>query len=120
LPQGMRCGSFEHAGIRRRRAHKRFCCNVFIVGDIEQGRALARAMLCQLAAFHSLAHVHVIAVSSTAPQWEWAKRLPHLQREPHRDGCGEQRMLFSSPAQLEAIFHEDPDGWRQHRPAPRL
>jgi S-DNA-T family DNA segregation ATPase FtsK/SpoIIIE len=83
-----------------------------IVGDIEQGRAVVRAMLCQLAAFHSPAHVQIIVVTSAPSGWEWAKWLPHFQHDTVRDGCGERRMLFASPAELEAFFDQDPNGAR--------
>jgi S-DNA-T family DNA segregation ATPase FtsK/SpoIIIE len=83
-----------------------------VVGDVEQGRALVRAMLCQLAAFHSPADVQIVVVSAAPSQWEWAKWLPHFQHETVRDGCGERRMLFSSPAELEAFFDADADGAR--------
>ena len=45
-----------------------------------------------------------------ADQWDWAKWLPHVQHGSRRDGCGERRLLFSSPAELEAFLDEDPDG----------
>jgi type VII secretion protein EccCa/type VII secretion protein EccCb len=83
-----------------------------VVGDVEQGRALTRAMLCQLAAFHSPSDLQIIVVTAAPSQWEWAKWLPHFQHESLRDGCGERRMLFSSPAELEAFFDQDPDGAR--------
>ncbi|MDQ2636958.1 MAG: type VII secretion protein EccCa [Actinomycetota bacterium] len=84
-----------------------------IVGDIDAGRALARAMLCQLSAFHGPTDLQVIVVSAAPGEWEWAKWLPHFQHEERRDGCGERRLLFSSPAELEAFFDEDPAGARQ-------
>ncbi|WP_241777317.1 type VII secretion protein EccCa [Mycobacterium intracellulare] len=84
-----------------------------IVGDVEQARALVRALLCQLAAFHSPADVQIIVVSAAPSQWEWAKWLPHFQHETVRDGCGERRMLFASPAALEAFFDQDPTGARE-------
>ncbi|PXX01564.1 type VII secretion protein EccCa [Mycolicibacterium moriokaense] len=77
-----------------------------IVGDMEQTRALARAMICQLAAFHSPSDVQVIVVSAAPTVWEWAKWLPHLQHRTKRDGCGERRLLFSSPAKLESFLDE--------------
>lgn len=89
-----------------------------VVGDIDEGRSLVRAMLCQLAAFHDPSDVQIMIVSSAPSQWEWAKWLPHLQHESRRDGCGERRLLFSSPAQLEAFFDEDPDSARQPWTAP--
>jgi S-DNA-T family DNA segregation ATPase FtsK/SpoIIIE len=85
---------------------------ISIVGDLDESRALARAMLCQLAAFHSPADVQIIIVTSVPTQWEWAKWLPHLQHSSRRDGCGERRLMFASPAELEQFFDEEPDGQR--------
>jgi len=84
-----------------------------VVGDMEQARSLARAMLCQVAAFHNPTDVQIIVVSSAPEQWDWAKWLPHFQHDSRRDGCGERRLLFSSPAELENFLDEDPEGVRQ-------
>lgn len=84
-----------------------------IVGDLGQARAVVRAMLCQLAAFHSPTDVQVIIVSSSPAQWEWSKWLPHVQHSELRDGCGERRLLFDSPAALEMFLDQDPAGARQ-------
>jgi S-DNA-T family DNA segregation ATPase FtsK/SpoIIIE len=83
-----------------------------IVGDTEAARSLARALICQLTAFHSPRDVQIIVVSAAPSQWEWAKWLPNFQHDTRRDGCGEQRLLFSSPAALETFLDEDPDGAR--------
>ena len=92
---------------------------ISIVGDVEEGRSLARAVLCQLAAFHSPLDVQIIVVSAAPEQWEWAKWLPHFQHESLRDGCGERRMLFGSPAQLETfLLDAEPDGGREAWSAP--
>ena len=48
-----------------------------LVGEMDAVRALARAMICQLAAFHSPADVQIIVVSAAPTVWEWAKWLPH-------------------------------------------
>lgn len=74
------------------------------VGDMDQARGLMRAMLCQLAAFHSPADLQILVVSSAPMLWEWAKWLPHMQHQSQRDGCGERRLLFSSPAELEEFL----------------
>jgi type VII secretion protein EccCa/type VII secretion protein EccCb len=79
---------------------------VAVVGDLGAGRALARAMICELATFHSPADLQIIIVSSTPSQWDWAKWLPHLQHTSERDGCGERRLLFTSPAKLEAFLDD--------------
>jgi DNA segregation ATPase FtsK/SpoIIIE-like protein len=77
-----------------------------LIGDMDGVRAVARAMICQLAAFHSPADMQIIVVSSAASEWDWVKWLPHVQHGVARDGCGERRLVFSSPAQLEAFLDE--------------
>lgn len=77
-----------------------------VVGDIDAVRAVARAILCQLAAFHSPTDVQIIVVTSAPSQWDWVKWLPHVQHGAQRDGCGERRLLFSSPATLEAFLDD--------------
>ena len=90
-----------------------------VVGDMEQGRALARAMICQLAAFHSPSDVQIIVVSAAPTAWEWTKWLPHLQHRTKRDGCGERRLLFNSPANWKAFSTRPKPNGRNgvHRPA---
>ena len=77
-----------------------------LIGEMDAVRAVARAMICQLAAFHSPADVQIIVVSSAPSQWDWVKWLPHVQHGLARDGCGERRLVFSSPAKLEAFLDE--------------
>ena len=77
-----------------------------LVGELDEVRAVARAMICQLAAFHSPSDVQIVVVSSAPSQWDWVKWLPHVQHGAQRDGCGERRLLFSSPAKLEAFLDE--------------
>ncbi len=77
-----------------------------VVGDLARARALARSMLCQLAAFHSPADVQFFVVTEEPREWEWVKWLPHAQHESVRDGCGERRLIFSSPGELEGFLDE--------------
>jgi S-DNA-T family DNA segregation ATPase FtsK/SpoIIIE len=77
------------------------------VGDLPQARGLARAVICQLAAFHSPADAQIIVVTSSPQQWGWVKWLPRVQHERVRDGCGERRMVFSSPGDLEAFLDQE-------------
>ena len=79
---------------------------VSFIGDMDEARALLRAMVCQLAAFHSPADLQILVVSDAPSVWDWTKWLPHMQHHSKRDGCGERRLLFSSPAQLEEFFDE--------------
>ena len=54
---------------------------VEVTGEAAQARALARAMVCSMAAFHSPEDlvVAVLATDGTLPEWEWLKWLPHAQ-----------------------------------------
>lgn len=86
---------------------------ISLIGAPPETRSLTRALLCQLAAFHGPSDLQIVIVSAAPAQWEWTKWLPHVQHVSSRDGCGERRLMFSSPARLEAFLDEDPDGPRQ-------
>ena len=64
-------------------------------------------MICQLAAFHSPSDLQIMIVTSAPDRWDWVKWLPHCQHPEARDGCGERRLVFSSPADLEAFAGDD-------------
>lgn len=59
------------------RAFKR----VELLGDIEQAEALARALVCQAAVWHSPEHLRVLVLTSVehADRWDWARLLPHAR-----------------------------------------
>lgn len=64
-------------------------------GDLGPVRALARAIVAQYALWHSPsdALVAVVAPHSLAPEWEWAKWLPHAAHPRRRDAIGPLRMI---------------------------
>jgi S-DNA-T family DNA segregation ATPase FtsK/SpoIIIE len=70
-------------------------------------RGVARSIICQLCAFHSPADLQIMVVSSAPSRWDWMKWLPHCQYPSSRDGCGERRLLFSSPAELETFAGDE-------------
>lgn len=70
-------------------------------------RGIARSMICQLAAFHSPADLQIMIVTSAPDRWDWVKWLPHCQHPETRDGCGERRLVFTSPAGLEAFAGDE-------------
>lgn len=78
-----------------------------VVGELDEVRGVARSMICQLCAFHSPADLQIMVVSSAPSRWDWIKWLPHCQYPSSRDGCGERRLLFSSPAELEAFAGDE-------------
>jgi DNA segregation ATPase FtsK/SpoIIIE, S-DNA-T family len=80
-----------------------------LTGPRDRARALARALLCQLAAFHAPDDLRILAAFPPAalPAWEWLKWLPHT-RDPARwpggtPGC----LLAETPAQLAALLDRE-------------
>jgi ESX secretion system protein EccC len=65
-----------------------------IVGDLEAGRALARAMVCEMAAFHAPQDLRLVAwfAPEEEPSWAWMKWLPHA-RESALAGADEGRAV---------------------------
>src|SRR6478609_4489667 len=57
---------------------------VSVSGDIDEARALLRAVICQLAVAHSPDDVGVVAAVGEAQsaQWDWLKWLPHRGQGP--------------------------------------
>lgn len=76
-----------------------------LVGALEDVRGLARAMVAQLCTWHSHVDAKVIVVTSDPDKWEPVMWLPHAQDPQQRDGCGERRMVFTSPKEFED-YHE--------------
>lgn len=71
---------------------------ISIDGDPSRGRALVRAMICQLAVMHSPATMLVAAVVNEhhRPAWEWLKWLPHNRHPNAVDEIGPARMVYAS------------------------
>ncbi|GAA4620635.1 type VII secretion protein EccC [Saccharopolyspora hordei] len=81
---------------------------VGLQGDKELVRGLARAMVCQLATFHTPDDV-IIAVASSGrarAEWEWVKWLPHAQHPTETDGIGQMRLMAGSLAAIEQMLSE--------------
>ncbi|AUS79208.1 type VII secretion protein EccC [Actinoalloteichus sp. AHMU CJ021] len=79
---------------------------VGIEGEAKHGRALARAMISQLATFHTPEDVLIAVVTSgrAKQEWEWAKWLPHVQHPTINDGIGSLRMMAGSLGQVESFL----------------
>lgn len=75
-----------------------------LVGPLDEVRGLARAVICQLAQWHTPEDLNIIVVTDRAEFWEWLKWLPHVQDPTQRDGCGERRLVFSSPKEYQNYF----------------
>ncbi|BCB76262.1 type VII secretion protein EccC [Phytohabitans flavus] len=91
---------------------------VVLRGDRDAAAALARAMICQVAAFHSPDDIRIalVAPSSRRPQWDWLKWLPHVQDDRNADGAGPARMVFESTAALEEALDDDLSVRPRHSP----
>lgn len=77
--------------------------------DPGQGRALVRAMLCQLAVAHGPGDlaVAVVAGQGQAADWEWVKWLPHHQHAGRLDGAGTARLSAGSLREVEAALTDE-------------
>ncbi|WP_020498892.1 type VII secretion protein EccC [Sciscionella marina] len=79
-----------------------------IGGERAKARAFTRALLGQLATFHTPEDVMIAVVSAgrTKAEWEWAKWLPHTQHPTETDGIGPVRMIAPSLGGIEQMLHE--------------
>ncbi|GAB2649000.1 type VII secretion protein EccC [Saccharopolyspora gloriosae] len=75
-------------------------------GEPDAERALVRAMLAQLASFHSPSDlvIAVCAGDEQRPEWDWVKWLPHAQDDDRRDGAGPLRMISDNVTELERML----------------
>ncbi|WP_308167641.1 type VII secretion protein EccCa [Catellatospora tritici] len=85
-------------------------------GAAEGATALVRAVVCQLAAFHSPAELRVAAVVSDKrrEQWDWLKWLPHALHPGDLDAAGPVRLVVESLSALEELLVEDLAGREGH------
>ncbi|HZM84585.1 MAG TPA: type VII secretion protein EccCa [Candidatus Limnocylindrales bacterium] len=79
---------------------------------------LARAMICQFAAFHSSddARVAIVAPAERAQEWDWVKWLPHAQDDSQLDAAGPYRLFFETMTRLEEHFSSDLSARPRHAP----
>jgi S-DNA-T family DNA segregation ATPase FtsK/SpoIIIE len=81
---------------------------VGLIGDRDRTRGLARAMLAQMATFHTPDDllIAVVTTGRTRAEWEWMKWLPHVQHPTLLDGIGQRRMIVGSLAEVEQMLDE--------------
>ncbi|MEU5977621.1 type VII secretion protein EccCa [Streptomyces sp. NPDC047315] len=79
---------------------------VLFRGDRAEIRALARAMVSQLAVVHSPEDVWiaVCAADDRRADWEWVKWLPHNLHWSESDGAGAVRMVVTSVNELDELL----------------
>lgn len=74
-----------------------------LVGEDEEPLYdLVRSMICQVACFHSPQHMKIMVVTDNQRRWEWVKWLPHCQHSELLDTGGSARMVWTSPADMDA------------------
>jgi DNA segregation ATPase FtsK/SpoIIIE, S-DNA-T family len=73
-----------------------------VVGERTAARALARALVCQLATFHSPDDLRMAFCfpDEAAGHWEWVKWLPHARHPRSDDGPDPARMAYGAPDEL--------------------
>jgi len=75
-------------------------------GDEGAGRALARALLAQLAVFHAPGDLRIVvcAAADRLAEWDWVKWLPHAAHPAEHDAAGPVRLISDTWADLEALL----------------
>jgi S-DNA-T family DNA segregation ATPase FtsK/SpoIIIE len=83
-----------------------------VSGEAEPVYGTVRALLAQLVTLHSPGDLvlGIAAAPGAAPEWEWAKWLPHVQHRTAGDGAGPLRMIRHSLEDLEALLADESAG----------
>jgi S-DNA-T family DNA segregation ATPase FtsK/SpoIIIE len=81
---------------------------VYLQGEPDSARALARAIIAQSAAFHAPDDllVAVCAAPAGAQSWEWAKWLPNGLHPSRTDALGQLRLVAPNVPGLEAMLDD--------------
>ncbi|MBT8227784.1 MAG: type VII secretion protein EccCa [Dactylosporangium sp.] len=81
---------------------------VYLRGRNEAPRALARAILAQVAAFQSPDDmmIAICAANDRRHLWEWAKWLPHALHPVKTDALGQLRLVSQNVTGLEAMLDD--------------
>ncbi|WP_370384331.1 type VII secretion protein EccCa [Catenulispora sp. GAS73] len=93
--------------------------HVYLRGPQDGCRGLVRAVLAQLAAFHSPDDLLVAVCVSDEHRadWEWAKWLPHALHATKSDAVGQVRLFTPSVTALEAMLDDVLAGRGRFTPA---
>ena len=79
---------------------------VIVTGDLNTAYGMARAVLGQLAVFHSPEDVRicVCAPADRIRRWEWVKWLPHNLHPTEQDAAGPVRLMAPTLPELAAML----------------
>ncbi len=80
-----------------------------LIGDESHVRGLARAMVCEAAAFHAPDQLIVAVLSDDegVQAWDWVKWLPHVRSDREYDALGPRRMVTTSLDELASLLPQD-------------
>ncbi|WP_017558258.1 type VII secretion protein EccC [Nocardiopsis baichengensis] len=89
--------------------HLRGYAHIALRGDAEAARAMARAVVGQLAVFHAPDELRIAACvgDDRTARWEWLKWLPHCLHPAERDGAGPVRLIAPDAVELERLIGPD-------------
>ena len=83
--------------------------SVEFAGDGTGAYAMARAMLCQLAVFHSPDELRIAVLTDERGRadWDWVKWLPHNAHPRERDAAGALRLVATDHDALMQLLGQD-------------
>ncbi|WP_069814853.1 type VII secretion protein EccCa [Streptomyces sp. TP-A0874] len=86
--------------------------HVTVSGQPEAAQGTARALIAQLAAFHSPEDllIAVVAGPGAVARWDWTKWLPHAQLAGAVDGAGSKRLFGDDLGELEQLLADRLEG----------
>ncbi|WP_243772671.1 type VII secretion protein EccCa [Actinomadura barringtoniae] len=82
---------------------------IVMTGEPDVIRAMVRAMVAQIAAFHTPddMRVSICASPERMQEWQWAKWLPHSLHPTEQDAAGPVRLLVNTLSQLEQLIGKE-------------
>jgi S-DNA-T family DNA segregation ATPase FtsK/SpoIIIE len=82
---------------------------VFPTGDPEAVYGMVRAIIMQIATFHSPDDVRITVCASRERMawWQWVKWLPHALHPTEHDAAGQVRLITQSLSELETLLGEE-------------
>jgi S-DNA-T family DNA segregation ATPase FtsK/SpoIIIE len=79
---------------------------VSVLGAAEQGAAVARAILCQIAVLHAPDDVGLV-VETSGGEWAWTKWLPHTTEPDATSGAGVVPLVAAGPEDLADFLEKE-------------
>ncbi|GAB3625031.1 type VII secretion protein EccC [Mariniluteicoccus endophyticus] len=78
---------------------------VQVLGDSDEARRLAYAMVAQMAAWHAPTEFRILfcIAPDRVHLWDWAKWLPHAQHPTRTDGIGLMRLFATNAVELAQL-----------------